>query len=1213
MEHRFRFRIRLRALAPLDVALDSPRRDFHVQKAARDEVGFDDSFFTQGGDVVFPTLSRSQVFTELLNRKRGPAGGPQIQAAQVNAMGLLHEVFHAVIAAYKAQVAPHALRTLQQRLSAKLGEKLDGTLLHFLEAFPPPAVYGGAREPQQYLEASEKGVSNRETVLEELILLWLGNQNPAYAPIRPLISDAPMLEDPGYLAIIRSAGEELAKEPGFGPGKQTLLDLLLAPIRHAPDSLERQLAFMREHWGLLLEGQNGLLRLLLGIDFLTEEGKWLARRGQPGPQSHEPHLEPQVFAGAEYESEPERFSADLDWMPKVVMLAKSTFVWMDQLGKQHGRPVTTLAEIPDAELDTLSARGYTALWLIGLWRRSRASQRIKQLNGNPEAVASAYSLYDYEIAPDLGGHAAYENLRERCWKRGIRLASDMVPNHMGIDSSWVIDHPDWFLQTDHPPFPGHSFHGPNLCDDARVGIYIEDGYWTKTDAAVVFKRVDHATGETRFIYHGNDGTSMPWNDTAQLDYLKAQVREAVIQTILHVARLFPIIRFDAAMTLAKRHYQRLWFPIPGSGGDIPSRAQYAMSREKFDELFPTEFWREVVDRVAREVPDTLLLAEAFWMMEGYFVRTLGMHRVYNSAFMNMLKKEENASYRTTLKNTLEFNPQILKRQVNFMNNPDEETAVAQFGKDDKYFGVTLLLATLPGLPMFGHGQVEGYTERYGMEYKRAYKDERPDEQLVARHMREIVPLLKRRWLFSDVEGFLLFDFVTPDGRVDEDVFAYANRKGDDRALILFHNKFKSTRGRIRLSASFLDGAGALVRRTLADGLGLRREGGTCTVFRDQAGGLEYIAENRQLAEEGMSFELGAFKYRALVDFREVRDDQEHSWTRLAQKLAGAGVPSVADALLEERLRPLHEPFRDAISPGSAAYFLPPAGEPRAAPAVLRKHLIEKLSRVLQGLSQVQGSSAATPGLVERCADAHARSLASPLLRGEGQLFLAALFLEAVRAAAGAEAPWTLHMVRPLLAALREGGLDEQTARRKAELILVLAAANAVGISRADAPAAAPEPGHDLAGSALRLLSDEHAREFLRVNVHGGTTWFDKERFEELARALEACAAGSASVPASAPAAVPASAKARKTSPSRAKAAPSMEAGRAKGGGAAASTRAKNARSPAARAPVARAAPLISGQTLVDLAASAGYRLDGLAASLQALGSQPATEPDARRS
>jgi hypothetical protein len=118
------------------------------------------------------------------------------------------------------------------------------------------------------------------------------------------------------------------------------------------------------------------------------------------------------------------------------------------------------------------------------------------------------------------------------------------------------------------------------------------------------------TGDTRYIYHGNDGTSFPWNDTAQLDYTRAQVREAVIQTILHVARNFPVIRFDAAMTLAKKHVQRLWFPAPGEGGAIPSRAEHGMSKAEFDALMPNEFWREVVDRVAAEVPDTLLLAEA---------------------------------------------------------------------------------------------------------------------------------------------------------------------------------------------------------------------------------------------------------------------------------------------------------------------------------------------------------------------------------------------------------------------------------------------------------------------------------------------------------------------------------------------------------------------------------------------------------------------------
>ncbi|HRF99231.1 MAG TPA: hypothetical protein PLZ51_28660, partial [Aggregatilineales bacterium] len=71
------------------------------------------------------------------------------------------------------------------------------------------------------------------------------------------------------------------------------------------------------------------------------------------------------------------------------------------------------------------------------------------------------------------------------------------------------------------------------------------------------KRVDHHTGAVKYVYHGNDGTSMPWNDTAQLNYLNPHVREAMIQTIINIAKQFPIIRFDAAMTLVKKHIQRL--------------------------------------------------------------------------------------------------------------------------------------------------------------------------------------------------------------------------------------------------------------------------------------------------------------------------------------------------------------------------------------------------------------------------------------------------------------------------------------------------------------------------------------------------------------------------------------------------------------------------------------------------------------------------------
>src|SRR5262249_31720028 len=272
----------------------------------------------------------------------------------------------------------------------------------------------------------------------------------------------------------------------------------------------------------------------------------------------------------------------------------------------------------DEELETLAHRGFDALWLIGLWERSRASQRIKRLCGNPEAVASAYSLHDYGIAVDLGGAAAYQKLPDPARAHRPPAAGDTVPNHMGIDSRWVIEHPERFLSLPASPFPVYHFDGPDLADDHRVEIKIEDHYYDRSDAAVVFRRLDRWTGDVRFIYHGNDGTSFPWNDTAQLDFTRADVREAVIQTILCLAIYVPISRFHAAMTLAKRHYPRLWFPEPGSGGAIPSRAERGLSRAEFDAVMPIEFWREVVDRVAVEAPGTLLLAEAFWLMEGYF-------------------------------------------------------------------------------------------------------------------------------------------------------------------------------------------------------------------------------------------------------------------------------------------------------------------------------------------------------------------------------------------------------------------------------------------------------------------------------------------------------------------------------------------------------------------------------------------------------------------
>jgi glycosidase len=892
--------------------------EFHISKAARDRYEFDKGLFQTNGNVIIPDFPAARVFAKRMNDRVDRSRYPDrvVHAAELNAMGLIDEILHHAVEIYRRTVNPNVMADAVAALVAQLkAEVLDHSLAHFIEQFPPLAVLTSGQDPMSYLAGETEGHPNREIALEELLMLWLANVNPAFDTFDELFDDAALVEQTAYGELIAGLRQFFDSQPGFGPEGLSLIAFLRAPAIASPDSLAGQLRYIRSRWGLVLT--SFMDRLIVSLDVLHEEevALWMRMHPTPGPA---PSVGGPGLGGLE--NEYEHFSQDREWMPRVVLMAKTTFVWLDQLSKRYGRRIHRLDEIPDEELEALARRGFTGLWLIGLWERSHASQKIKQWRGNPEAAASAYSLMDYRIADELGGDEAFQQLRARCAGRGIRLSSDMVPNHMGIDSRWVIEHPDWFLGLPDAPYPAYTFTGGNLSDDDRVTIQIEDHYWNSTDAAVVFKRTDNWTGDVRYIYHGNDGTSMPWNDTAQLDYLKPEVREAVIQTILHVARQFPIIRFDAAMTLARRHIQRLWFPEPGQGGAIPSRAEHATTRAVFDEQMPNEFWREVVDRVAVEVPDTLLLAEAFWLLEGYFVRTLGMHRVYNSAFMNMLRDEENASYRQVIKDTMEFDPEVLKRFVNFMSNPDERTAVDQFGKGDKYFGVATLLATMPGLPMIGHGQVEGFAEKYGMEYRRAYRDEHPDGWLVERHEREIFPLFHRRYLFAEMADFLLYDVYDPGGWVNEDVFAYSNRRSDERALIVYHNRFAEAKGWIKTSTAYSvpDGGGGrrLIQKSLGEGLGLHPDGDWFTLLREQRSGLEFLRRSSDLCRDGLYVELHAYGCQVFLDIHEVEDGPSGQLGRLAERIGGAGVPSVSLALREMQLRPLHDAVRALSGTGS---------------------------------------------------------------------------------------------------------------------------------------------------------------------------------------------------------------------------------------------------------------------------------------------------------
>ena len=1099
-----------------------PRRpyyplEFPISRAQWERYELGRGVFPEKGEIRVPDFRvLRQLVKRIYERQDTQAFAHRpIKAGQLNATGLLNEIFRCIIRTYCETKNPPAFRKgLKQAKTQLPPGALRGTLEQFVALFPPQAVLRGAGSPRDFLSGETGDIPNAQLAAAELLLLSLANSNPALAASLELFSDDELARGTAYPDLFRVLEDFFRLQPGFGREVKPVFDFLREPLAAAPDSLQGQLSYIREKWREYLP-ESLYYRLLTALDLLKEEEKagWLGA-GPTQVLTFKGLYDAEYPEYARYVDSPEyeRFTEDRDWMSKVVIIAKSTYVWLDQLSKKYGREIRRIDEIPDEELDTLARWGFSGLWLIGVWERSPASREIKQICGNRDALASAYSLYDYSISRDLGGEEAYRNLKDRAWRRGLRLATDVVPNHTGIYSKWVIEHPERYIQLDCPPFPGYRFTGPDLSGDPTVTLQIEDGYWSRRDAAVVFQRRDNRTGAVSYLYHGNDGTSMPWNDTAQLDFLRADVREAVIRTILDVAKRFPIIRLDAAMTLAKKHFQRLWYPHPGTGGGIPSRAEHGMMRDEFDRHMPHEFWREVVDRVTREMPDTLLLAEAFWMMEGYFVRTLGMHRVYNSAFMNMLKMEENDKYRSVVKNVLEFDPRILRRFVNFMNNPDERTAIDQFGSGDKYFGICLMMVTMPGLPMFGHGQIEGFTERYGMEYRRAYVNEGVDWNLVRRHEAEIFPLMRKRHLFSGVEHFALYDFFTPRGRVDENVFAYSNRSGEERAVVLYHNKYQETEGWIRTSCGMAvdyddPAKKRVVQKTLAEALGLNAGPRLYYIFRNSVTNLEHLRPARELVRQGIYARLGAFRFTVYLDFREVADGPAGYYGKLATSLGWRGVPSVEEAVREMILDPVHTPFAGLVGRAAVEAFV-------ADPAKTRAELAKAAGELVRATAKFTGAScdarkvregimAGVDAVAELGRMKKGASPAAEYLRAgldEGSAFHATALawavthnLGAVRtrdddAAQGVAIMDELLLGKAFAKALHGHGLDPWAAAQRATLLAVL-----TGYARwCDA-------GDDAeAVAAFRdLLNDGDARLYLGFNQYNGVPWFNRERMESL--------------------------------------------------------------------------------------------------------------------
>src|SRR3954469_5353956 len=159
--------------------------EFHVSRLSRDRYQFDQTFFQLTGNVVFANFHAARVFAQRMNDKRDLVNFPEqaVRAGHINAMGLIDEILHLMVENYRQQVKPEIMRDALQTLDAQFGrEAVDGAIERFSDEFPALAVYRRELSLEEWLQGQTNGVSNRELALEEMLMLWLSNMNPAFSP-----------------------------------------------------------------------------------------------------------------------------------------------------------------------------------------------------------------------------------------------------------------------------------------------------------------------------------------------------------------------------------------------------------------------------------------------------------------------------------------------------------------------------------------------------------------------------------------------------------------------------------------------------------------------------------------------------------------------------------------------------------------------------------------------------------------------------------------------------------------------------------------------------------------------------------------------------------------------------------------------------------------------------------------------------------------------
>ena len=386
------------------------------------------------------------------------------------------------------------------------------------------------------------------------------------------------------------------------------------------------------------------------------------------------------------------------WRKYPTVYEINTWVWLEELGRARGRRVT-LADVPQDELERVVSLGFDAVWLMGVWERSPAARRFSRNDPGlleeyartlpdfteEDIVGSPYAVVAYHVDSTLGGDEGLADFRARLSAAGLRLMLDFVPNHMAIDHPWLATHAERFVQS-----------------DAAALAREPQNYFSAGE------------GEgSRVFAHGRDPYFDGWADTVQLDYRRADTREAMAREILSVASKCDGVRCDMAMLVTREVFTRTW------GGEF--------------DMAEAEFWPEAIGRVRAAHLDFIFMAEVYWDME-YEMQRQGFDFAYDKRLYDRMLHDGATSVRAHLNADLSYQSRLAR----FVENHDEPRALQAFGPERSPAASTLAL-TLVGLRLLHEGQLEGRRVKLSVHLGR-----RPQEALDAatdEHCRRLLAAL----------------------------------------------------------------------------------------------------------------------------------------------------------------------------------------------------------------------------------------------------------------------------------------------------------------------------------------------------------------------------------------------------------------------------------------------------------------------------------------